>query len=68
MAMNSACSRVSTNPILNSHVYDLHDALPCEGQNVQYWDDAVHFTPAGYDAIGEMLATALLGLLGAETK
>lgn len=49
-----------------SHVFDLHDALPYDQAHARYWDDAIHFTPDGYDWIGEKLAAALSGIMAAQ--
>ena len=53
-----------------SHAFDFktafsYDAMS-EEERTHYWDDAVHFTPAGYDLMGEQIATALIGILKAE--
>lgn len=51
----------------NSHVFDLHAAVPywsmSEEDRVRYWDDAIHFTPDGYDLIGQRVGIALVSLL-----
>ncbi|KAH8893847.1 SGNH hydrolase [Thozetella sp. PMI_491] len=51
----------------NFHVFDLHDAVPyfamSEADRERYWDDAVHFTPDGYDLIGQKLGLAFVSLL-----
>ena len=53
-----------------SHVFDLHAALPylsmTPSDRQRYWDDTVHFTPAGYDLIGNKVGMALVKLLEAE--
>lgn len=48
--------------VIRSHVLDLHDALPYDSVHAKYWDDAVHFTPAGYDLIGDKIGIVLTGL------
>lgn len=51
----------------NSHVYDLHAAVPyfamSEDDRKLYWDDRIHFTPDGYDLIGKKVGMALVSLL-----
>lgn len=47
----------------NSHVFDLHDVLPYDPAHAKYWDDAIHFTPDGYDFIGNKLAVALTEIM-----
>lgn len=32
----------------------------------RFWDDAVHFSPAGYDRMGELVADSLINILKAE--
>ncbi|KUI54970.1 hypothetical protein VP1G_02358 [Cytospora mali] len=46
------------------HTFDLHGALPCDSAHVKYWDDAIHFTPDGYDFIGDKVGMALRGIIG----
>lgn len=48
--------------VTHSHVFDLHDALPCDAAHSKYWDDEIHFTPDGYNLIGDKLGVALIGL------
>ncbi|KAH6854652.1 SGNH hydrolase-type esterase domain-containing protein [Chaetomium sp. MPI-CAGE-AT-0009] len=52
------------------HVYDLHAAVPyysmSESDRKKYWDDHVHFTPDGYDMIGNKVGIALVSLLAKE--
>lgn len=50
----------------HSYVFDLHDALPCDADNMKYWDDAIHFTPEGYTLIGDKVGVALMGIMVAE--
>ncbi|KAJ4417537.1 hypothetical protein N0V82_006096 [Gnomoniopsis sp. IMI 355080] len=45
------------------HVFDLHDVLPCDQDHARFWDDAIHFTPAGYDFIGDKIGEALTGII-----
>ncbi|KAK4153553.1 SGNH hydrolase-type esterase domain-containing protein [Chaetomidium leptoderma] len=49
------------------HVYDLHKHVPywsmTEADREKYWDDLVHFTPDGYDLIGNKVGIALVSLL-----
>lgn len=51
----------------NYHVYDLNSAVTyfamSENDRAKYWDDNVHFTPAGYDLIGNKVGMALVSLL-----
>ncbi|KAK4197794.1 SGNH hydrolase-type esterase domain-containing protein [Triangularia verruculosa] len=51
----------------NLHVYDLHDALSLTKMSPtdrkKYRNDHVHFTPTGYDLIGNKVGMALVGLL-----
>lgn len=51
---------------LGSHTFDLNGAMPCDSAHAKYWDDAIHFTPAGYDFIGDKVGVALMGLIVAE--
>lgn len=50
-----------------SHVYDLHAAVPYHtmspADQQKYWDDHVHFTPKGYDLIGNKVGMALVSVL-----
>lgn len=39
--------------------------MPAEDRK-RFWDDAVHFSPAGYDRMGELVADSLIGILKAE--
>lgn len=52
--------------LCDSHVFDLHDALPCDSVHAKFWDDAIHFTPDGYDLIGEKIAGVLLEIMSAK--
>ncbi|KAK0660848.1 SGNH hydrolase-type esterase domain-containing protein [Cercophora samala] len=51
----------------NLHVYDLHDALSLTKMSPAdrnlYRDDHIHFTPDGYDLIGNKVGMALVSLL-----
>ncbi|KAL1854075.1 hypothetical protein VTK73DRAFT_8813 [Phialemonium thermophilum] len=51
----------------NFHAYDLQAAIPyasfSDAERNLYWDDAVHFTPDGYDLIGRKVGMALVSLL-----
>lgn len=51
---------------LHSYTFDLHDALPCDADHRKYWDDAIHFTPDGYNFIGDKVGVALMGIIVAE--
>ncbi|KAL2199507.1 SGNH hydrolase-type esterase domain-containing protein [Corynascus similis CBS 632.67] len=52
------------------HVFDLHKAVPywamSESDRKKYWDDHIHFTPAGYDLIGNKVGISLVSLLAKE--
>ncbi|KAK4240323.1 SGNH hydrolase-type esterase domain-containing protein [Achaetomium macrosporum] len=52
------------------HVFDLHKAVPYWGMSEKdrerYWDDHLHFTPDGYDLIGNKVGTELVSILAAE--
>ncbi|KAL1848914.1 hypothetical protein Daus18300_013423 [Diaporthe australafricana] len=50
----------------NFHVFDLCEALPCDSDHAKYWDDAIHFTPDGYNFIGDKVGVALMGIIVAE--
>ncbi|KAK0718720.1 SGNH hydrolase-type esterase domain-containing protein [Apiosordaria backusii] len=49
------------------HVYDLHDAISLTkmspADRTRYRDDQIHFTPDGYDLIGNKVGMALVSLL-----
>ncbi|KAK4189040.1 SGNH hydrolase-type esterase domain-containing protein [Podospora australis] len=51
----------------NYYVYDLHTAVPyysmSEKDRAKHWDDHLHFTPDGYDLIGNKVGMALVSLL-----
>ncbi|ROW05733.1 hypothetical protein VMCG_05158 [Cytospora schulzeri] len=49
------------------HTFDLNGAMPCDSANAKYWDDAIHFTPDGYDFIGDKVGVALMGLIVEES-
>lgn len=42
--------------------------MPCDSAHAKYWDDAIHFTPDGYDFIGDKVGVALMGLIVAENS
>ncbi|KAJ4290102.1 hypothetical protein N0V88_006608 [Collariella sp. IMI 366227] len=46
------------------HVYDLHASIPYFSMSAKdrerYWDDHLHFTPDGYDMIGNKVGIALV--------
>ncbi|KAK4034061.1 SGNH hydrolase-type esterase domain-containing protein [Parachaetomium inaequale] len=52
------------------HVFDLNKAVPywsmTETDRAKYWDDHLHFTPDGYDLIGNKVGMALVSLLATE--
>ncbi|KAK4127043.1 SGNH hydrolase [Parathielavia appendiculata] len=52
------------------HVYDLQKAVPywsmSQSDRKRYWDDHIHFTPDGYDLIGNKVGIALVSLLAQE--
>ncbi|KAG7292055.1 hypothetical protein NEMBOFW57_002086 [Staphylotrichum longicolle] len=47
----------------NFHVYDLNKHVTywsmSEADRAKYWDDHIHFTPDGYDLIGNKVGVAL---------
>ncbi|ERS96156.1 GDSL-like lipase/acylhydrolase [Sporothrix schenckii 1099-18] len=54
----------------NFHAFDFKKAFSYEDMSAderrRYWDDAVHFSPDGYDRMGELVAESLIGILKAE--
>ncbi|KAF2157443.1 SGNH hydrolase [Myriangium duriaei CBS 260.36] len=54
----------------NFHVFDFNEAFPywkwSAADRKRYYDDAVHFTPDGYDLMGERVGAALAELLAGE--
>jgi len=52
------------------HVFDLHAAVPffdmSESDQTAFWDDGVHFTPDGYNLIGNKVGMGLVKLLEQE--
>ncbi|KAK7720566.1 hypothetical protein SLS63_009784 [Diaporthe eres] len=63
---NNLNKMIKEHKVDNFYVFDLHDALPCDANNVKYWDDAIHFTPEGYTLIGDKVGVALMGIMVAE--
>lgn len=59
-----------TNASLCSHAFDFKSAFSYEqmtsAERFCYFDDIVHFTPAGYDRMGELVAESLISILKAE--
>ncbi|KAK3985688.1 SGNH hydrolase-type esterase domain-containing protein [Cladorrhinum sp. PSN332] len=51
----------------NFHVFDLNAAVPHQSMSPadreKYWDDHVHFTPKGYDLIGNKVGMGLVSIL-----
>lgn len=51
----------------NLHVFDLCAAVPyhsmSETDRGKYWDDGLHFTPDGYELVGQKVGMALVSLL-----
>jgi lysophospholipase L1-like esterase len=51
-------------------MFDLHAAIPYhsmpEAEREEIWDDGLHFTPKGYERMGELVAARLLEILEAE--
>jgi hypothetical protein len=51
-------------------VFDLHKAVPyyslSDADKAKYWDDHLHFTPDGYDLIGNKVGMALVSILARE--
>lgn len=39
-----------------------------EGDRDEIWDDGLHFTPAGYERVGLLVAERLIELLGGQEK
>jgi hypothetical protein len=37
--------------------------LWCTAQRTLWWDDGLHFTPAGYDALADVIFEATTGVL-----
>ncbi|KAK3330776.1 SGNH hydrolase-type esterase domain-containing protein [Apodospora peruviana] len=54
----------------NFHAFDLHAAIPYFAMSAEdrrrYWDDAIHFTPDGYDFIGNKVGIYLVSILARE--
>ena len=52
------------------YVFDLHAAIPYhsmpEAEREEIWDDGLHFTPKGYDRMGELVAVRLMEIIEAE--
>ncbi|KAF8847292.1 SGNH hydrolase [Acephala macrosclerotiorum] len=52
--------------------FDLHAQMPyhdiTEEERRGRWDDNLHFTPKGYEMIGEMVGARLVGILSEEKK
>ncbi|KAK0628401.1 SGNH hydrolase-type esterase domain-containing protein [Bombardia bombarda] len=52
------------------HVFDLFAAVPFQSMSAQdkerYWDDGLHFTPDGYDLIGNKIGIMLVSVLARE--
>ncbi|KAL0474805.1 SGNH hydrolase-type esterase domain-containing protein [Neurospora intermedia] len=51
----------------NYYTFDLHAAFPfyamSEADRERYWDDGVHFTPAGYDRMGNKIGVTFVSML-----
>ncbi|KAK1780672.1 SGNH hydrolase-type esterase domain-containing protein [Copromyces sp. CBS 386.78] len=51
----------------NYYTFDLHAAFPyygmSEADRKRYWDDGIHFTPEGYDRMGNKIGVMLVSLL-----
>jgi lysophospholipase L1-like esterase len=49
------------------YVFDLHAAIPYhsmgETERDEIWDDGLHFTPKGYERMGELVATRLMEII-----
>ncbi|OAA64328.1 lipase, gdsl [Niveomyces insectorum RCEF 264] len=56
----------------NFYAFDFKSAFSframSDEERDRYWDDGVHFTAAGYDAMGEKVADAFLGILRREEE
>ena len=50
------------------YVFDLHKAIPYHSmsrrEQEEIWDDGLHFTPEGYERMGELVAKRLLEVIG----
>ncbi|KAM7219378.1 SGNH hydrolase-type esterase domain containing protein [Rhypophila decipiens] len=72
----SAAKRTALNDAIKSyrrtnfHAFDLATAMPyfkmSPRDQQRYWDDAIHYTPDGYDFIGNKIGTFLVSLLAKE--
>jgi len=53
------------------YVFDLHAAMPYHSMGQQerdeIWDDGLHFTPSGYERLGELVAQRLVEIIGEES-
>ncbi|KAK3397559.1 SGNH hydrolase-type esterase domain-containing protein [Sordaria brevicollis] len=51
----------------NYYTFDLHAAFPFyampPADRSRYWDDSIHFTPAGYDRMGNKIGVNLVAML-----
>lgn len=56
-----------TRVLRRSHVFDLNTAVTyysmSEADRTRYWDDHLHFTPDGYDLMGNKVGVALVSIL-----
>lgn len=53
-------------------MFDLHAAVPyhalSEADRKRYWSDHLHFTPDGYDLMGNKVGIALVSILAADLR
>jgi len=56
--------------MIGRHIFDLYSTMPYHGMDEHdrkmYWDDNVHFTEAGYQAIGKAVAERLINIIESE--
>ncbi|KAG0650846.1 hypothetical protein D0Z07_2285 [Hyphodiscus hymeniophilus] len=54
------------------YVFDLHSAMPyhsmSEQEREEVWDDGLHFTPRGYEVMGEFVTRRMLEIIESEEK
>jgi lysophospholipase L1-like esterase len=52
------------------YIFDLKAAIPYhsmpEAEREEIWDDGLHFTPKGYERMGELVAARLFEIIEAE--
>jgi len=59
-------ARIIESEAENFHVLDFHEAMPywrmSQEERKRFWDDGVHFTIAGYDRMGSLIASEIVRL------